>query len=367
MRTSRTYYEILGLPRDATLVQIKRRYKQLVRKYHPDVARDKQTAHRLFIQITEAYEALTDPTRRRAYDATLDMERSRPSAQSSASTGSGGAHAQATPISKHLKDAQWAFIQRRFSEAANHCKEAIRIDERNAKAHAILGDIYRAQGKVDSAIKAYSYAVQYNPSDRETQTKLMNLVGRRFRAQTRQQPVPVDQVRLARMNMIWWGAAFFLIMLIGVYPGEPISWLAVNIPQVSRWSWNLIGLMAAASAVIGILLALNGLVKHPDDELVFESSGSNWAVVPAGLILLIGSGFFFAGAALFYIVVGLIQSSLSKSVMTTFACVVVVVLLSALVYDPSAWEQVLLFGGNISFLPMCIGWYIGSMLKPLNY
>ncbi len=71
MRTTRTHYEVLGLRRGAALAQIKRAYKKLVRKYHPDVARDKDTAHRLFIQIKDAYEVLSDPVRRRAYDETL--------------------------------------------------------------------------------------------------------------------------------------------------------------------------------------------------------------------------------------------------------------------------------------------------------
>ena len=74
MRTVRNHYEVLGLPRNATSAQIKRRYRELVRKYHPDVARDKTTSHRLFLQINEAYEALNDPVRRKAYDETLDLD-----------------------------------------------------------------------------------------------------------------------------------------------------------------------------------------------------------------------------------------------------------------------------------------------------
>ena len=92
MRTTRTYYEILGLPRDATLAQIKRRYKQLVRKYHPDVAADKVTAHRLFIQIAEAYAALSDPVKRRAYDVTTAAERPQQSATRRTTTKIGRAH-----------------------------------------------------------------------------------------------------------------------------------------------------------------------------------------------------------------------------------------------------------------------------------
>ncbi len=74
MRTTRTHYEVLGLPRNATPAQIKRRYRELVRKFHPDVAVDKITSHRLFLQINEAYEVLRDPARRKSYDETLDLD-----------------------------------------------------------------------------------------------------------------------------------------------------------------------------------------------------------------------------------------------------------------------------------------------------
>ncbi len=381
MRTSRTYYEILGLPRDSTLAQIKRRYRQLVRKYHPDVAStDQATATRLFIQIREAYEVLSDPSRRRSYDAGLDLERQRQSASGhrpSAPSAQPRPATHKTPASRvaqHIKDAQWAFIQRRFQEAADNCREALKIDGHNARVYAILGDIYKAQSKPNSAIKYYSYALQYDPLDAETEKKLTRLVGKKVAPQPRSfggtrsgsERAKPGAATAMTMNMLWWGVAFFLIMLIGVHPGKPIPSLAYYIPQVSRWSWNLVGFMAGASAVVGMLLATNRLVGHPDDELVLENTGGNWAVIPTGIILLLGSGFFFIGAAGFYVVAGLAQGSLSRSVLTSFAAVAAVVMLSSMMYDPEARRQVLLFGGNVSFLSMLVGWYIGSVFKPLN-
>ncbi|OFX17703.1 MAG: hypothetical protein A2Z18_07480 [Armatimonadetes bacterium RBG_16_58_9] len=79
-----------------------------------------------------------------------------------------------------------------------------------------------------------------------------------------------------------------------------------------------------------------------------------------------GSGFFFLGAAGLYIVLGLVQNSLSRSILTIFGCVMGVVLLSAFMYNPQAWSQVLLFGGNVAFLSSLFGWYLGAMLRPLS-
>lgn len=65
----RDYYDILGVPRDATPEQIKRAYRDLVKKYHPDVAKDKRAAEERFKEISEAYEVLGDAQKRSAYDA----------------------------------------------------------------------------------------------------------------------------------------------------------------------------------------------------------------------------------------------------------------------------------------------------------
>ena len=62
-------YEILGLPRGASLVDIKRSYKRLARKYHPDINPGDHAAEAHFKEITRAYETLSDPQRRLRYDA----------------------------------------------------------------------------------------------------------------------------------------------------------------------------------------------------------------------------------------------------------------------------------------------------------
>ncbi|MGQ9456466.1 MAG: J domain-containing protein [Armatimonadota bacterium] len=375
---TRTHYEVLGVPRDATIAQIRRRYRQLVRQYHPDVAVDKEVAHRLFLRIKEAYEVLSDPVRRREYDALLAAESARSSAEKFDRTTEqrGAPWAAQTSVSvveKHLKNARWSFIQRRFNEAAEHCRNALELDPHNATAFAMLGDIFRAQGKINQAIKYYSYAIQYNPADRDTERKLDRLIEKRVRPQYRKSTTGVRSEDYSRANLnamtvnfVWWGIAVFLMLLIWVNPGKPISWLKFYIPPIQHWSWNLVVLLAASSAIVGMLLSLNGLLAHPDEEIVFETHGSKWAIVPTGPILLLASGFFFPGAAIFYIVVGFVQGSLSRSVITVFVAVAAVVVVASLLYVPEARSEVLLFGGNVSFWAMLFGWYIGSLFKPLS-
>lgn len=64
----RDYYEVLGVPRDASEDAIRKSFRKLARQYHPDVAKDKKQAEEKFKEVNEAYEVLSDPDKRRKYD-----------------------------------------------------------------------------------------------------------------------------------------------------------------------------------------------------------------------------------------------------------------------------------------------------------
>ena len=63
----RDYYDVLGVPRDASPEDIRRAYRKLARQYHPDVNKDPEAEDR-FKEISEAYEVLRDPEKRERYD-----------------------------------------------------------------------------------------------------------------------------------------------------------------------------------------------------------------------------------------------------------------------------------------------------------
>src|SRR4030067_1386019 len=65
----RDYYEILGVSRDADDKQLKKAFRKFARKYHPDLNPNNKGSEQRFKEINEAYEVLSDPTKRKQYDS----------------------------------------------------------------------------------------------------------------------------------------------------------------------------------------------------------------------------------------------------------------------------------------------------------
>src|SRR6516225_9794420 len=67
------YYKTLGVPKTATAAEIKKAYRELARKYHPDANRGDAKAEERFKEITEAYNVLSDAKQRKEYDEARSM------------------------------------------------------------------------------------------------------------------------------------------------------------------------------------------------------------------------------------------------------------------------------------------------------
>ncbi len=62
------YYETLGVKKDVTPAEIKKKYRKLALKYHPDKNKGDKTAEAKFKEISEAYAVLSDPEKKKQYD-----------------------------------------------------------------------------------------------------------------------------------------------------------------------------------------------------------------------------------------------------------------------------------------------------------
>lgn len=191
MSLQRNHYEVIGVPPTATTDEIKKKYRELARQFHPDVVKDKDLGQRIFTQINQAYRVLADPERRTQYDTTLLADKVRNGSKSAATTVaaasaavSASPPAAAQPLSAQamanvmrlLSDAEAAMMQNKLGSVKMICDKVLEVDPRNTKALSILGDALVQMGKPRDAAAAYRRALQVAPSAL-IQSKLSRLEG----------------------------------------------------------------------------------------------------------------------------------------------------------------------------------------------
>ena len=184
MSVQRNYYEVLGLPPAATTDQIKKKYRELARQFHPDVVSDKAMGQRVFSQINQAYSVLGNPERRAQYNGTL-QNMAAPAAtattapKTTASSPSAPTAAAAPPVpppakpvspvkaqayTEMLSRAENAIMAGKPVEARAFCVRILEADPRHVRALELLGDALFQMGRRDEAAVQYRQALQLAPS-----------------------------------------------------------------------------------------------------------------------------------------------------------------------------------------------------------
>jgi len=373
------YYAILGVSRDAKPAEIKRRYRQLVRRFHPDVSEDKEAAHRRFVRIVEAYQVLSDPGRRLAYDGQL---------QSPTGTASGERRAPAparppTPppparrrspdraasevrqrrVGQLLAEAERCFAQQDYPATVKWCQKVVSLDPQNAAAHALWGDAYFEQREFGKAILMYSYAVQFNPRSLLYAQKLQEAAQREKlqgeRAQAQRGEEEVEEIKAQGVAYRPWITALVGLWIVGfvgwayVDPGEPFVRIS-PIPLHVALSGVFVGFL------VGVLLSLHRWVGSFEEELILATVEDHSAGLPVGLYLTVASLVWLYLGLVFYLIISFMQERFSWSVLkifgATFFCLGVYAGL-----HPELWKHLLGYGGNLVFVAMVVGWGVGSI------
>lgn len=382
----RDYYEVLGVPPHATDEQIRRRFRELARKYHPDVNRSPDAEHR-FKEITEAYRVLSSPSLRADYDlmrrsaqqarsgtggaSTTPPPRSRPtthqhtrqgrsSASSFTYTSARAAEMEAQQL---LQQAMLSYARGNLREAASLAKRVLRLQRHNAQAYEILGDVYRQERRIEEAIAMFTCALQCNPRSASAQSKLDALLRQRFFAGAEDSTFSSTRMLWARYGLVLGWFVVMMLVLAPWYLALEADGTFQGIGFISRWSMALVLLMLTAGMLSGALMALGGAVE-PIAQVVWwpHRQGVPQArLAVAGLLGVLGLFAFYA-AAFLYLLIASTQNAFHRTLNRAVGVVVGLTLGFLLSYVPGR-EQVALFAPNVLWFGVLCGWAFGDAVR----
>lgn len=398
--SERTHYEVLELPQDATVDQVKKRFRELARKYHPDLHQDHPEYHEIFVRITQAYEVLSDATRRAYYDLDLRQKSRRQSDQRAGTHGSapftqshppppppnaagraGAASARAADarsrreadqrrqeMSRLMESARQSYARGNLRDAQRLCEDVLQRG-RFGPAYEMLGDIFSRQGHDEDALHNYTIAAQMMPTNGLIMSKLNRVVSRvshsqevdPFRPGSARRAIDPTRKIGYRLGVSCFGLAAVLFLLIW---RPDVHEPAMGLPLVPHWTLSQFAFMGLAGLITGALLAVAGWVRPVDQELLYQSIRVFRRQIPMGLVLGFLGAIFFPMTLGVYVVLGLIQSSISRSTLGVFAIVAALVFGFMTMSPPDAQLETLLFGGNIIFLSTLAGWFLGELFRP---
>ena len=182
------YYLILGVSQSASLKDIKVAFRRLARQYHPDLNPNNPVAAEKFKQISQAYDVLSDTTKRRRYDRRIPFQQPRQTTKTTYSVKAiprtakdfyarGTIRAQAKEYHRAIEDYTEAIkLNSRYVDAylkrcemryklsdhqgvLNDCYEVFNIDPTVAKAHYYQGRARYSLGYIQPAIDSYNLAI----------------------------------------------------------------------------------------------------------------------------------------------------------------------------------------------------------------
>ncbi len=332
-------FRVLGIPVGSDEEAIRRRYRQLVRKHHPDVSSDPEKAHERFVRIQRAYEVLTDPDERAVWE-----RRAEPWNVEADEVSVGG---PATQFDELIADGRRLMRQGNYREARTLVARAIELNPFDAGAYRLLGDIYKAAGDMQMCLDLY----------REAE----HLDGRRAAHRehpdqpTRKGPAIAPEPAGIRLPVLGVGVVGVVVawsLMVGTsYDANPWSFSA----------WGVAGAFLAALAGVG-----SGLVESIDE--LFGLAGdcpSGQGSVPGELQLIVLSVVSPVLGFAYFVVSSIITESLCKGMLKVYA----ITFAGAFLARQATGEAVLFMfaASSICFVSALAGWIAGSFFTPREW
>lgn len=352
----KTYYEVLGVPRDADEKTIRAAYRKLVLLYHPDRNRE-DGANEAFIRISKAWEVLGDPARRKSYDdlirQTEDRERrakTKPKAAVQGTAGESLGAKRAPPATADLVRLTALLNRARYAEAESLATRLTRTHPTEALPYAVLGDIARYRGDLREAARLYALAAQMDPRNPVYLRKHEELVSAKRR------PIPDDEDSERRSTyplMVGGG----IVIASGAYLGlsrEPTMFGGDG--PIGSWTLGLVVMLFLCGVTMGACLTLAGYLDR-----FWAVRGAAVMRYPPSLVLgLVALVNFWAAVAL-YLGVGASQNAFNPSTSRLIGAVVAVTAILALASGASHEikpVETLTWGGNVAYFGALCGWMV---------
>ena len=361
------YYDVLRLPRDTDPETIRKRYRQLARDLHPDVLPDKDTAHEQFIELVDAYQTLIDPLRRDAYDRSIT-----------------GKIEDATPDITHTTPFSWREARRNGStiatliEAENiliHgdegsleqarmiCVDVLKLEPNNHRAYDLLGDIFERQKKLNLAIKAYSYAVQFAPQIPLYQQRL-NYLFQREEARGKGEPLTDNISKTTRRSLPLTFRIALLLAPLAMSGGALVAcktWPGKSLPifNLTVVPGTALAMLPLCGFLFGLMWRWGNWIQSFDRALFWGDSFSvSQRGTPMGVLVGFASlGTVYSGF-IAYIVAALLNDCLSLSAIAAF--IISCTLGAAFAFAGVAKSFALLWGSTLAFWGFMAGWMTAS-------
>ena len=165
MSAKRDYYEVLGVSKSSSIDELKRQYRKLALKFHPDRNQHQDTEEH-FKEISEAYAVLSDTRKRQLYDshghAGVDGRYSNQDIFQGVQRGGGF---DSNDVWGWRNKASALYFLGKYDEAIKCYDRAITIDPNNPVLWNNKGLALYNLGKFDEAILSYEHAITIDPSD----------------------------------------------------------------------------------------------------------------------------------------------------------------------------------------------------------